>query len=317
MTTSLHQLNAVPLADLRGGIAVVTGAASGIGLGMLLRCAQEGMVPVCLDVNEGQMREAEDVLREGAAAAAVSAGVEAAEVLCLRCDAGNYEEVFTVANYIRQRFPGRPVSFLSANAGFGTPAVLDGRREAIQRGADVHMFGVIWLMQAFKSSLLAQAPAPCAIVNTSSIAGIMPGGGSYGVFKHASRAITEATYQEFAALGAVHVKVHCLHPGIISTNISARRPDGSLADFSESSGRQRSVFQEAIEDYGTAPAMLVCLASLFTYYHILGNWMQVYHGRWFHCNCCMVLTMQAQRVCEAIEDGRFYIVVPTCRRQRS
>jgi len=249
--------NAVSVTALRGGIAIVHGGAAGIGLGLLVRCVQEGMIPVVLDIDAEMM--------DAAAASLKAAG--ASEVMTLHCDAGDRAAVFAAADAVQKRFPGVPVSFLCANAGYGTPDVLNGSEADWRRGTDVLMYGVVWLLQAFKRQLLKQNPSPCVVVNTASVAGLIPGGGSYGVLKHACVAITESAYQEFMARGALHVKVHVLCPGIISTNIMQKLSDKQMAS------RFMQAFKIAVEQYGHTPATL------------------------------------AQRVFEAIEDGKFYIVV--------
>ena len=193
----------------------------------------------------------------------------------MRCDVADRAACFDCAAAIKARFPNTPISYLAANAGFGTPGLLDSSEEELTRGMGVLFWGIIWVMQAFQEQLLEQVPAPCAIVNTASVAGIMPGGGSYGVAKTATIAITESIYQEYLAKGAAHVKCHVLCPGLIMTNIMGEAED--LDEEVMESGDQRRIFgaafATAMHEAAQSPAYL------------------------------------AQQVMDNVEDGGFYIVV--------
>merc|ERR1719463_917254 len=89
--------------------------------------------------------------------------------------------------------------------------------------------GVIWTFKAFQERCLAQKEH-CAWVATSSVAGIMPSGGSYGVGKHGCLAVMESLYEELRGKGATHVKAHVLCPGAVATNFfKDGRSDAQLA----------------------------------------------------------------------------------------
>ena len=217
-------LNAAPLASLACGLAVVTGGAGGIGLGLAVRAAELGLVPVILDLPGADFEAAEAALR--------AAG--ASEVMCIECDASDRGAVVAAAGEAREMFPGRPVSLLCGNAGFagsdgpqtgGFGSVLDVGEAEWGRWHGVMVDGPIWLAQAWKDQIAAQAPARCALVNTASLAGLQPAGGAYGVVKHACVAVTESLHAEFRAREQDHVSCHVLCPALTKTNVFGESKD--------------------------------------------------------------------------------------------
>merc|ERR1719262_1151530 len=124
-----------------------------------------------------------------------------------------------VAQEVATKFPPNkhPVHFVFANAGYGGPPLLDGTPEALQKQVDVLTMGVIWTFKAFQERCLAQKEH-CAWVGTSSVAGIMPSGGSYGVGKHGCLAVMESLKEELLGKKATHITCHVLCPGVVNTN---------------------------------------------------------------------------------------------------
>jgi len=205
-------------ADLVGAgrVAVVTGAASGIGRAMAERFAGEGMRVVMADIEEPALSEAAALVER-----------RGGEVLPVRTDVSRPEQVDALRDRALDAFGA--VHVVCNNAGVG----------GWERGVSiweltltewdwvlgVNLWGVIHGMRTFLPVLLEQPAAH--VVNTASIAGLIPARGPYGVSKHGVVALSEGLSLELRQRGAA-VGVSVLCPGYVKTRIleSARnRPD--------------------------------------------------------------------------------------------
>jgi NAD(P)-dependent dehydrogenase (short-subunit alcohol dehydrogenase family) len=198
-------------------VAVVTGAASGIGLGLAERFAAEGMRVVLADVEEPAL----------AKAAAALAGT-GASVLPVVTDVASLAAVETLRDAALSAFGA--VHVVCNNAGVGGP---HGPLWECPPGEwdwvlGVNLNGIMNGVRAFMPVLLAQDAGH--MVNTSSIFGVFAGIlGPYGVSKHAVTALTETLYFNLRSLGVTHVGVSVLCPGAVHTNFgtSARNRPAS------------------------------------------------------------------------------------------
>jgi NAD(P)-dependent dehydrogenase (short-subunit alcohol dehydrogenase family) len=203
--------------QLRGRVAVVTGAASGIGFGLAERFSAEGMRVVLADVEAGALSIAEQRLR--------STG---AEVVAVRCDVSRADEVQRLADTTLDAFGA--VHVVCNNAGVADSSgasVWEASLTDWEWVVGVNFWGVVHGVRSFVPLLLRQAEGH--VVNTASMAGLIPAVlGSYSVTKHAVVALSEALRMELAAIGApVGVSVLC--PGVVATRIfeaERNRPDG-------------------------------------------------------------------------------------------
>ena len=204
--------------ELAGKVAVVTGAASGIGHALARRFAAEGMRVVMADVEQGAL--------ERAAAVLVDDGAEVATVPTDVSDAG---AVDALRDHAVERFGG--VHVVCNNAGVVTLAplwaqTLDDWRWVI----GVDLWGVINGVRSFLPLMLDQGE-PGHIVNTASIAGLVPSPGiaPYNVSKAGVVALSETLDMELREAGApIGVSVLC--PGVVPTQIAAsgrNRPGGA------------------------------------------------------------------------------------------
>ncbi|WP_413756580.1 SDR family NAD(P)-dependent oxidoreductase [Streptomyces sp. MMBL 11-3] len=187
-----------------GQVAVVTGAASGIGLAMARRFAAEGLKVVLADVEEGALEEAATGLREDGAA------VHARVV-----DVGEREEVFALAEDVYRTFGA--VHVLCNNAGVGSGA--EGRMwehdpNDWKWAFAVNVWGVFHGVQAFVPRMLAGGGAGHVVNTSSGDGGIapLPTASVYAVTKAAVVTLTESLY---AHLRAEHARVGAsvLFPG--------------------------------------------------------------------------------------------------------
>ena len=190
---------------MRGGVAVVTGAAGGIGLALATRLAAEGCHLALADIDEAGLALAGRRLRR-----------PGLEVSTHRIDVGRRDEIETFAQQVLETH-GR-VTLLVNNAGIalgGTFAQLDLRD--IERLIDINLLGVIRMTHAL---LPALQRAPSAhIVNMSSLFGIIapPGQSAYAAAKFGVRGFSESLRHE---LRGTPVGLTVVHPGGVRTNIA-------------------------------------------------------------------------------------------------
>jgi len=202
--------------DLGGKVAVITGAASGIGLAMARRFAAEGMKLVLADIERPVLDEAGDALRAGGA-----------EVLTVPTDVSLADEVTALAAAALDHFGD--VHLVCNNAGVGSRGlpIADLPLRDFEWVMAVNLFGVIHGLQAFLPHLRANDVGH--IVNTASTSGLyhLPRMGPYNASKAAVVALSETLRFELAAEGS-HVGVSVLCPSWVRTNIS--RSDRNLPE---------------------------------------------------------------------------------------
>jgi NAD(P)-dependent dehydrogenase (short-subunit alcohol dehydrogenase family) len=194
--------------EFKDKIAVITGAASGIGQGLAERCAKEGMKVVISDIDERRLRRlVRKMNREGA------------KVISVVTDVSNPSAIKDLARRTIEAF-GK-VNLLFNNAGIAIPNlswVYD--LKDWEKVLGINLWGVIYGIHTFIPIMLKQGDQ-CHIVNTSSIEGVISngvGGATYGVCKHALVHLTERLALELEENGP-NIKVSVLCPGFVKTNI--------------------------------------------------------------------------------------------------
>lgn len=195
-----------------GRVAVVTGAASGIGLAAARRLAALGMKVCLADANEAALSAAAHALAETAPA----------EVIAVPTDVSRRSSVEALKAKVDAALG--PVAFLMNNAGregggqlFGDPA----RWQAI---IDTNLWGVIHGIQTFVPDMIAQG-GDCAIVSTGSKQGITtpPGDTAYNITKAGVKVVTEALAHELRQKEGSRATAHLLIPGFTFTGFTEAR----------------------------------------------------------------------------------------------
>jgi NAD(P)-dependent dehydrogenase (short-subunit alcohol dehydrogenase family) len=194
--------------EFKGKVAVITGAASGIGRGIAERCVREGMKVVLADIEQANLTQAETELK--------TAG---ATVFAAKTDVSKRSDVESLA---RQAFDAfGQVHLLFNNAGVGAGgAPWEATWNDWEWVMGVNLLGAIHGVKVF-TPLMLQQNMECHIINTSSTAGLIVGGFSapYSVTKHAVAALSESLHLALQQRNSL-VKVSVLCPGLVRTNIA-------------------------------------------------------------------------------------------------
>ena len=192
--------------------AVVTGAASGIGLAASAKLAALGM-KVCMADANGEGLEA-------AAAKVRATAASPGHVRSFAVDVSNPEDVRRLKASAFDAFGD--VALLMNNAGTGGGGELFGDPARWRRILDVNLWGVINGVQAFAPDMIKQGTA-AAIVNTGSKQGITcpPGDTAYNVSKAGVKVVTEALAHELRNIEGCRVSAHLLIPGFTFTGLTA------------------------------------------------------------------------------------------------
>jgi NAD(P)-dependent dehydrogenase (short-subunit alcohol dehydrogenase family) len=210
--------------EFRDKVAVITGGASGIGLGLAERFAREGMKIVLADVEENALAQAERDLK--------AAG---AEVTAVVTDVSKSGDVEALAKRTLETYGA--VHLLCNNAGVSVRSTIwESTLSDWQWVLGVNLWGVIHGVRTFVPIMLQQT-AESHIVNTASLAGLVsfPGIGIYKVTKFGVVSLSETLYHELKNRGA-NIKVSVLCPSFVKSRFSdseRNRPAELLNDHQE------------------------------------------------------------------------------------
>jgi NAD(P)-dependent dehydrogenase (short-subunit alcohol dehydrogenase family) len=198
---------------LEGRVAIVTGAASGIGLALVEAFIAAGMRVTMADINEQSLLEQADRLHS-----------HDTEVLAVPTDVSDPDSVDELADTAVRHFGGIHVAVNNAgivNRGDSWELSL----EDWHRVLDVNLWGVINGVRSFVPRILATGEEG-HVVNMASMAAVrpVPGIGPYSVAKHGVLALSDVLREELEAIGA-HVGVSVVMPGKIRTGMN---PIGSV-----------------------------------------------------------------------------------------
>jgi NAD(P)-dependent dehydrogenase (short-subunit alcohol dehydrogenase family) len=194
--------------ELKGKVAVVTGAASGIGRALAERFARAQMNVVLADIEEKPLGEARDAI------AALGANA-----IAVRTDVARWQDIEQLARRTFDTFGTAHVVCNNAGIGMGGPA-WELSRADWEWILGVNLWGVVHGTCAFVPRMVEQGEGH--VVNTASIAGLIssPGMSAYCATKHAVVGFSECLHHDLHLLAGGKVKVSVLCPAWVKTKIS-------------------------------------------------------------------------------------------------
>lgn len=180
--------------SLEGKVAVVTGAASGIGEATVRRLAAAGATPVLVDLADARA-EAEKL--DGA---------------FIRADVSNEEDIAAVAREIADKYGRIDIAVNNAGIALDTVPIAETSAEHFRRHMEVNAMGTLWGLKHFAPHI----PSGGAIVNTASVCGVLalPDYGSYTASKYSVVGLTQVGAME---LGPRGIRVNCICPTSVNT----------------------------------------------------------------------------------------------------
>ncbi|CAB1082975.1 Oxidoreductase, short-chain dehydrogenase/reductase family [Olavius algarvensis Delta 1 endosymbiont] len=203
---------------LEGKVAIITGAASGIGKATAALFADEGAKLVLADVNENGLKEVAGPISEGGA-----------EVAFQKTDVADEDDIKALIQLALDTYSG--VDILCNNAGItGDIANLAQQDSQVWHQVyDVNVLGAVLAVKHVAQHM--QARKSGVIVNTSSVAGIRAGAGG-NAYSASKAALINFTRTAACDLGADNIRVNAVCPGLIETGMT--KP---VFDYARESGK--------------------------------------------------------------------------------
>lgn len=203
--------------SIAGSVAIVTGAASGMGRATAHLFADEGARVAIIDLNAEGLEQVADEIR--------SVG---GDVLPLAVDLSDREAVTSAVETAAQHFGG--IDILVNNAGFSIPTLVDAENfeEAWDASLAVMTSAQAWAVRAALPSLRQSEHARIINIASTEALGATRFNSAYVVAKHASVGLTRALAVD---LGKEGITVNCVCPGPIRTGITDAIPEDDKATF--------------------------------------------------------------------------------------
>ena len=201
--------------DLAGKIALVTGAASGIGKAVALLYGQRGAHVMLSDVDEARGQEAAEAVRATGARAEF-----------FRADVGDPAQCQQLVQATVAAFGRLDIACNNAGIGGELNLTADYSLEGWQRVININLNGVFYCLKYELEAILRQTGGGGAIVNMASILGQVgavrsPG---YAAAKHAVVGLTQTAALEYAAKG---IRINAVGPGYIDTPLIGGLPEAA------------------------------------------------------------------------------------------
>ena len=222
--------------DLKGKVAVITGAASGFGRELAVLCAGEGMKVVLADIDEKNLPGTVALLPAGA------------ESISVKCDVSKAESVRALADATYAKFGAAHLLFNNAGVSPVGPTWTATLADW-QWTLGVNLMGVVHGIHYFVPRMLEQKDE-CHVVNTASVAGLLsvPASAPYCVSKHGVVTLSEVLHHDLQLFKA-SIGVSVLCPAFVNTGIkdSERNRPAELGDSNPLAKPFAAQMRKAIE----------------------------------------------------------------------
>jgi NAD(P)-dependent dehydrogenase (short-subunit alcohol dehydrogenase family) len=222
--------------DLKGKVAVITGAASGFGRELAILCAAEGMALVLADIDEKNLPGTVALLPPGA------------QSISVKCDVSKAGSVEELAKQTYAKFGKAHLLFNNAGVSPVGPAWTTTPQDW-EWTLGVNLMGVVHGIRSFVPRMLEQKDE-CHIVNTASVAGLIsvPGSSVYCVTKHAVVTLSECLHFDLQLFKA-SIGVSVLCPAFVNTGIkdSGRNRPAELAATNPLGAPFEKLMRKAVE----------------------------------------------------------------------
>ena len=213
--------------EVNGKVAIVTGGSSGIGFGTAERLVAEGADVVIADIDETRGEAAVKALGDHAA--------------FKRTDVAQPDQVAGLVDFTTERFGRLDIMFNNAGiSGARTPALTEDDFADFHHVLGVNLLGV-FAGTAHAARVMAETGGG-SVINNASIGGVQPTRGQWA-YNSSKAAVIHFTKSAAIELGGIGVRVNCLAPGNIETEILGRMLGADLSD------EERSAMMERVRSY--------------------------------------------------------------------
>jgi len=202
------------MSNFENKVALVTGAATGIGRATALALAAKGAKVMVTDINETQGKETLDLINEGNGNAEF-----------FKLDVGKKQDIDNIITIISQKYGSLDLAINNAGIGGSTGAFHEISEDDWHTMININLTGLFFCMQAELKQMVAQGSG--SIVNIASLAGVggMPYGSPYSAAKHGVVGLTKTAAMEY---GKKDIRVNAVCPGFIETPILKDVPEKIL-----------------------------------------------------------------------------------------
>ncbi len=217
--------------DSENKVAVITGAASGIGLALAEHCIRKGMKVVMADIEADALNQAKNTINGSNT-----------NILPVVTDVSNHDDVEALARKATENFGKTDILFNNAGVAGGSSA-WESTINDWKWVLGVNLWGYINCIRTFVPIMLKHK-TESYIVNSSSISGLVTyhPDAPYHLTKHAIVALSEQLYHDLAIQGA-NIKVSVLCPGPVNTKLmdaARNRPDSLKNEHVQTENNQQS-----------------------------------------------------------------------------